>query len=545
MINFKTIEETFTVHENMKASFGKRGMVATACPEATEAGVSLLAQGGNAVDAAVASALALGVAEPQASGLGGQTMMIIGDGKKRVAIDGSSRAPSLAHVNAIYKYDKSVGYRATTVPSTPAALWYVQDKYGKLPWKKVVEPAYRIALDGYHITDLQSALQKRELENFNAVPSLSGARYFLNNREPYAPGTLFKQHDLAKVLKNLMDYGIKDFYSGKIAKAIDADMRENGGLLRYDDLALVPLPIEREPLVRQFRGLDIITMPPPGAGKTLLFALMMLDLLPREHPYEDSATRNLLLIHIIRRAFLERSDRPYDPNFFAQIADEADALDITYAREVLNEILKDVDKSLLPLVPSEDELSGETTHLSVMDEDGMAVSLTQSIERVYGCKAVAEGLGFLYNNYLFDYEYKVPSHPFYLRPNKSPWATVAPTLVAEGEHIWMSLGSPGSERIISVLLQFLSHITDHGMNMYDAMYAPRLHCSLGGRVSLEANRFPESLIPYLQYKELRIDKREDFAFYLGCIQAVLKCHDGSGFQGIADVRRDGIAKGLS
>jgi gamma-glutamyltranspeptidase/glutathione hydrolase len=285
-------------------------------------------------------------------------------------------------------------------------------------------------------------------------------------------------------------------------------------------------------------------MPLPAAGRTLLFSLLMLDQLPINTFNEKNfANKKIhLLAEILRKAFLERYDRPFDPNFYPQLV-KKDMLRRKYARQSIREILKNVDKTILSTIVSEDELSGETTHLSVMDNNGMAVSLTQSIERVYGSKAAAEGLGFLYNNYLMDYEYSLINHPFYLRPNKPPWATVAPTLLFLGEDLWMSLGSPGSERIISTLSQFLIHITEGNLSIDKAMKEPRIHCSLGGRVSLEADRFSPDLIGFLKEKGYRIDTRESFAFYLGCIQAVLKCHSGKGFQGIADVRREGTAKG--
>jgi gamma-glutamyltranspeptidase/glutathione hydrolase len=197
----------------------------------------------------------------------------------------------------------------------------------------------------------------------------------------------------------------------------------------------------------------------------------------------------------------------------------------------------------MPIRETEDELSGETTHLSVIGKDGMAVSLTQSIEKVYGSKAAADGLGFLYNNYMLDYEYKHISHPFYLRPNAIPWATVAPTLIYYGNNIWMAVGSPGSERIFSSITQFLLNVIDQHQPISEAMIASRLHCSLGGRVSLEADRFPNDLIDLFQKRGYRIDKRPNFSFYLGAIHAVLKKQSSSGFQGVADKRRDGIAEG--
>lgn len=541
-INFTAIESKFEPDDQGKCSVSDDGMVATQSSYATEIGKQVLKQNGNAVDAAVASALALGVCEPLASGIGGQTMLLIGNEQKIIAIDGSSRAPSLAHASSIYKNDRSVGYRATTVPSTLATLWYVQKTYGQKNWQELLEPVIDLAKTGYPISALQERFLKRERANFEKVESKSGIKYFFNNGEPYKEGEIFKQPELANLLTKIAEKGINEFYRGNTAKQIDADMRENGGVLRYDDLALIPFPIEREPLNTSFRGLDIFTMPPPGAGTTLLYALNMLEFMDKNYRIQDDNHLYHIMIKIIRKAFLERADRPYDPNFFQQISDNAKMLDHNFAYDSIKEIIEDVNKKLLPIIPSEDEISGETTHLSVIDKSGLAVSLTQSIERVYGSKAAAEGLGFLYNNYLYDFEYNQPEHPYYIRPNANPWATVTPSLIYQNNDIWMSLGSPGSERIVSTLLLFLLRITDRNYSIDKAMKAPRLHCSLGGRVSLEAGRFDSSLIEYLKNQDYRIDAREDYAFYLGCIQAVLKKQTGHGFQAIADVRRDGTAK---
>jgi gamma-glutamyltranspeptidase/glutathione hydrolase len=375
------------------------------------------------------------------------------------------------------------------------------------------------------------------------VESRSGAKYFLKKGNPYKVGDIFKQPELASLLRRLAERGIIEFYQGKVAKQIDADMRENGGLLRYDDLSLIPWPIERRPLKRKFRGMTVYTMPPPGAGRTLLFTLLMLDALPPKIFIKDKNKQYYLLTEVFRKAFLEREDRPFDPNFYPQLT-EKQMLNKKYAKKCILEILKKVDRTLLPTIITDDELRGETTHLSVIDSEGMAVSLTQSIEKVYGSKAAAEGLGFLYNNYLIDFEYKMISHPFYLRPNAVPWATVAPSMIFNEENLWMVVGSPGSERIFSTIAQFLINIIDKNMSMDKAMQAPRLHCSLGGRVSLEAKRFPDSLVGYLREKGYRIDRREPYAFYLGAIHAVIKKHDNSGFHGVAEVRRDGTAGGF-
>ncbi len=537
-------EDKFKSTDDGKCSTSSNAMVSSASGPATRAGVEVLKKGGNAADAAVAVAVALGVSEPQGSGMGGQTMILLSVNNRSIVIDGSSRAPSLAHVSAIRGEDHSTGYRATTVPSTPATLAYLHREYGKLKWKEVIEPAIRIAEEGFPITPLQNKLQQKELETFNKIPSRSGARYFLKNNKPYEPGEIFKQPELAAMLKRIADNGVEEFYNDKTAKMIDADMRENGGLLRYDDLVLIPWPQERQPLTGYFRGLKIDTMPPPGAGKPLLFVLSMLDFVPPHFKFDEEFQKDLLLVHVIRKALLERDGKPYHPLFAPYTDKEQDMFNREYVKNTMEEILEKLEIMLLPAVPTPDEQSQETTHMSVIDNDGMAVSLTQSVERVYGSKAAAAGLGFLYNNYLSDFEYEKPEHPFYLRPNHTPWATVSPTLVYRNDKVWIAVGSPGSERVLSAITQFLLNITELGMSIDEAVKSPRLHCSLGGLISLEAERFPANLPAYFEGKGYRIQRYEPYSFYLGALHAVLKRHDGKGFQGVADLRRDGLAAGI-
>jgi gamma-glutamyltranspeptidase/glutathione hydrolase len=523
-----------------KYATARDGMVATAFPLATEAGVEILAAGGNAVDAAIAAAFALGVCEPQASGLGGQTMLLVGSGGKSMAFDGSSRAPSLAHIASIPAEERALGYKATTVPSTPATLGYVHRRYGVLPLERVLEPAIRIATDGYPITDLQHRLQLREMDAFQSVPSRSGARYYLNNGNAYEIGARFKQPELAATLRRIAEHGVEDFYRGEIARQIDADMRAHDGLLRSDDLSLIPWPIERRALKSRFRGLSMHTMPPPGAGRALILALNVLDGLPGEFFRNMDPERYQVLADVFRRTMLARNDSPFDPNLYAQVSHKR-MQSRDYARRTLRRALKKTSPRMLEHLP-EDPKRGETTHLSVMDRDGMAVSLTQSIERVYGSKAAADGLGFLYNNYIMDFQFDDPDHPFYLRPNSVPWATVAPSILWRDDTVWMAVGSPGSERIFSTIAQFLIRMLDQGMTMEAAMNAPRMHCSSGGKVSLEAGRFEPGVAEHFEAKGFKVDRLDDFAFYLGAIHAVVRRDDGT-FEGVAEVRRDGSAAG--
>ncbi len=514
-------------------------MVATASPHATDVGVQILRDGGNAVDAAVAAALALGVTEPQASGLGGQSLAILHLDGKTIALDGSSRAPSLAHIDSFAKGERTNGYRATTVPSTPALMGYLHLRYGRLPWADVVAPSVRLAREGYEVTQLQHDLQAREVPNFEKVKSLSGAKYFLKDGKPYAVGERFVQKDLAALHETLAVEGFKAFYHGDIAKKIDADMRENGGLLRGDDLAQIPWPVERPALHRRYRRLSVVTLPPPAAGRTLLLVLMMLAQVDAKVIREQGPRWYHVLAETFRKALLTREDRPFDPATYAQFG--LPTLKWSEAKRMAASIGDKIDPAL-PLAEPPLE-TADTTHLSVMDREGNAVGITQSVERVYGARAAADGLGFLYNNYMLAYDTANPAHPYYLRPGAVPWSSVAPTLVFRDEQLWMVMGSPGSERIPPTLAQFLSHVVDRGLSIDEAMRAPRMHCSIAGKVSLEADRFDPGVVAALQGLGYHIDRRDPYAFYLGAVHAVVRRAYGDGFQGVAEVRRDGTAAG--
>ncbi len=544
-MRIRRVEGRFEQTADRRCAEAPGGMVASAFPDATSAGVEVLAQGGNAIDAACAVGFALGVCEPQASGLGGQSTGLVHFEGRTFAVDGSSRAPSLAHKSRLKSRDTlRVGYRATTVPSTPATYRWLHQQYGKLDWRTVLEPAIRIARDGYHITQLQHDLQVRERENFLAVASRSGARYFLNETgEAHPVGSLFRQPELASVLELIACQGIQAFYQGDIAAQIDADMRANDGLLRADDLALIPWPIERRPLARRYRGYLVKTMPPPGAGRTLLLVLLMLNYLQSKFVGGSAPERYHFLAETFRKAFLQRKDRPFDANTYPQMQDKR-MLSKRFARELAASIAEGMDIRL-PLEDPVGEDVGDTTHFSVMDRDGNTVAMTQSVELVYGSKAAADGLGFLYNNYMLAFELENPAHPYYLRPNAVPWSSAAPTIVFRRKEPWLAAGSPGSERIFSAVSQFLVKVLDGSVSIDRATDQPRVHCSIGGKLDYEADRIAPEVVAYLDRLGYKLKRREPRSFYLGCVQAVLKRQTDAGFQGAADPRRDGTAAGPS
>jgi gamma-glutamyltranspeptidase/glutathione hydrolase len=544
------VESGFQPGVEARAAESQRGMVATAFADATDAGVAMLEQGGNAADAACAAGLALGVCEPQASGIGGQSLALCHFDGRSTFLDGSSRAPSLVHHERLTKADRRVGYSATTVPTTLATYGWLHEHHGRLPWDVVLEPAVRLAREGYRITRLQNYLQERELARFERVPSRSGAKYFLDAAgRPYEADDIFVQPDLAALLEEIGRNGVEAFYQGDIAAQIDSDMRANDGLLRAEDLALIPWPIERRPLRRRYRSVTVETAPPPAAGRILLLVMMMLGTVRSSALTTETPEHYHLLCETFRKAFLRRVDRPFDPNGFEQIRDKK-LLSREFATALALSIVDGIDPGL-PLDDAIDEDldaigepgRGETTHLSVMDAEGNAVSVTQSIELVYGSKAAAEGLGFLYNNYLLAYETEDPSHPYFLRPNAVPWSTAAPVIVHRDRRPWIVLGSPGSERIFSSIAQVLSNVVDHSMPIDQAVAAPRLHCSIGGKVSIEADRFDPGVTAYLEGAGYDVRRLDPHAFYLGCVQATLRCQTRPGFQGVADLRRDGTAAG--
>lgn len=502
------------------------GVASTQHYLATEAAIQILEASGNAVDAAVAAAFALGVCEPAASGLGGQTMMLIHRARSRrtFALDGSSRAPNRTSPKELSRDQRRRGYKATTVPSTPAVLGYALEQHGTLALNDVVAPAIQLAEHGYQVTELQRKLLRRVRKT---LQQNSAAGLFLKDgRKSFRVGERFRQPALANTLRRLSSAGVADFYTGQIGRLIHEDMARNGGLITEEDLAQIPWPIERKPVSCQFEDFRVVTFPPPGAGRTLVEMLNIIGHIPKKYRNVDTPEGALMLAQAIRQANRDRNDRPFEPNFYAQIPQKR-MLSTDYAKQIARWSLRNV------------KTHGETTHLSVMDRHGNIVALTQSIERVYGACVATPELGFLYNNYMLAFDDEDMTHPYYLRPNAVPWASVAPTIIFKGRRPWVALGSPGSERIVSataqVFLRLLRQLP------FESVDAPRLHCSLDGTVSLEASRMRSDIPTALEQHGFTIDVREPYSFYLGCVQLVMR--QGDKFIGVADPRRDGAAGG--
>jgi gamma-glutamyltranspeptidase/glutathione hydrolase len=267
----------------------------------------------------------------------------------------------------------------------------------------------------------------------------------------------------------------------------------------------------------------------------------MMECLPQEILHNDSPEKYQLLAEILHHAFIEYRMNPRNPNTFHQVADRNKLLRQTAERLIAK--IKTKERKLGASDAAKQGM-GETTHLSVIDADGNAVGLTQSLNLVYGAKVAAEGLGFLYNNYIEAFQFGHPDHYYNLRPNGIPWPCAAPTIVFKDSKPWLVFGSPGSQRIFSSMAQFLSSVVDRQMSIDKAMMQPRLHSEQNGELSLEAGRFDPAITGFFEEKGYRIKLREPYSFYMGAIHSVLMRLTGKGFQGVADIRRDGTAKGI-
>jgi len=507
---------------------GTRGMVAAGFPAASEAGREILAAGGNAVDAAVAAAWALSVCEPSGSGLGGHSVALIrtGDGRT-VLLDGHARAPGGVSRRTVTRAQQHTGHRACTVPTTPAVLACAQERYGVLRPEAVLEPAIRLASEGYAIT----RLQRRQLgwcrDALAATPT--GGGFLGPPGEVPVLGSVFRQPGLAAALERMASAGVGDFYAGEIARAIVADMRRHGGLLDAADLAAAAKAVERAPVAAGHGPDTVLTAGRPGGGLELLLAL---GVLARLGPPADELSRWYAhLAHATYLAFAER-ERASAPD-----AGEEDVAAILSGERA--EALLDQARSHERLeVGGRWEEPGETTHVCAADADGTVVSLSQSIQSLFGAKVAHERYGFLYNNSLVTCPRRPHRHR--LGSGATARSNLAPTLVLDaGGRPVLTLGAAGSRRIVSSLLHVLSGVRDRGLGLGEAVAMPRVHARLRGPAWVERD-VPTGELAAAGFA-VRAKPRRSFS--MGAVQAIALGADGT-LIGACDPRREGEPRGL-
>ena len=472
--------------------YSETGMIAAQSRTAAEIGAQVLADGGNAVDAAIAVGFSLAVTLPRAGNLGGGGFMLVydADSGQTTAIDYREMAPPAAHRDMFLDENGDAdpelsrfSHKASGVPGTVAGLHLAHQKFGRLSWQRVVQPAADLAREGIVVTrDLANLLAARKERMCRDEAT---CEYFYKaGGVPYRMGELLVQSDLADSLQLIADEGPDAFYRGAIASKIAAEMKRGGGLIDMEALAAYR-PAIREPLRGDYRGYEIVTMPPPSSGGVhVLQMLNVLSHFPVASMGAGSADVTHLLAEVMRLAYADRSKHLGDPDYYpvpvewlasaAYAKELAASIDMQTARPS-----GDVAPGVLPPHESED-----TTHFSVIDRDGNIVSNTYTLNFSYGSAISVAGAGFLLNNEMDDFVSKpgVPNAFGLLgdkanavEAGKRPLSSMTPVIVFADGGPWFATGSPGGSRIITTVLQMLVNVIDHGMNIADASNQPRIH----------------------------------------------------------------------
>ncbi len=464
----------------------KHGAVVSVALEASETGVKILERGGNAVDAAVATALALAVTYPQAGNLGGGGFMMVHHARlgQTACVEYRETAPGAATPELFKQLTPtSRGMLSAGVPGTVRGLALAHARFGRLPWKELVEPSVRLAEDGFVL----DAHQARALNGFvqHARDYAEAVRVFSKpDGSAWETGDRFVQKDLAATLRVIGDQGPDAFYTGTIADKIVAEMQAGGGLITRGDLAAYQANI-RQPIHGSYRGWDVFAPPPPSSGGVALVEMLnMLESFDLAAQGRTSAAATHTLIEVMRRAYFDRAMALGDPAYTA--VPVARLTSQAYARQEAETIAPDhatpsaeLGSALLAAAEGEN-----TTHFSVVDAEGNAVSNTYTLQDIYGSYVVVRGAGFLLNNEMTDFNLhpgrtdrsgEIGTAPNVVEPGKRMLSSQTPTLVLRDGKVRLVTGSPGGRTIINTVLNMVLNVTEFGMTVRDAVDAPRMH----------------------------------------------------------------------
>ena len=535
--------------------YGKNGMVASEQGLATQVGLDILKQGGNAIDAAVAVGFALAVVLPNAGNIGGGGFMVLHDDKtgKDVAIDFREIAPAKASRDMYLDNQGNVidgkslfTHDASGVPGTVAGMEYALKKWGTMPLSKVLEPAIKLADKGFIVSDVLAQTLKEEKSTLGKW-SASKAIFFKNG-EPMKSGDLLVQKDLAKSLRLIAKQGAKAFYQGEIATKIAKEMQSHGGTMTLEDLKAYKV-VERQPIIGDYRGYKVVTMPPPSSGGVHLIEILnMLEHYPIKEDGVNSAKNIHHMAESMKLAYADRSEYLGDPDFV-----KIPVTGLT-SKAYANERVKTIDdnkarlsSNIKPGKPQPYE-SDQTTHFSVMDKAGNAAAVTYTLNLNFGSGIVVEGTGILLNNEMDDFSVKpgvpnafglVGGTANAIEAKKRPLSSMTPTIVMKNNKPWLVTGSPGGARIITTVLQSVVNTIDHEMNPAEAIITPRVHHQwLPDELRVEAGISPDT-IKLLQDKGHKVVTKAP----MGRIQIIQA--DDSGFYGYSDPRNpDGKTLGF-
>ncbi len=471
----------------------KNGMVVSASTFASNIGVEIMKKGGNAIDAAVAVGFALEVTYPYAGNIGGGGFMVIHlkDGTN-TTIDYREKAPLTAFrdmfLDSAGNYDPSLSKEGTTsagVPGSVAGLIYALKKYGTMSIKEVIQPAIDLAKNGWRLDYRTVKVFKDYLNEFKKYPETYSI--FSKNGEPYNEGEIFKQPDLAWTLEQIKNNGKDGFYKGKVAELLVDQVKSMDGYITLEDLDKYK-PVERKPITGDYRGYKIVSMPPSSSGGIALVEL--LNILENFNFKSDEWGSSEYIHHLVEAMKYVYADRTYhlgDEDFYE--VPKAGLISKTYSKSIFEKIQSDNDKA----VPSDMISAGEpskymesmqTTHYSIYDKEGNAVSTTTTLNSGFGSKIIVKGAGFLLNNEMDDFSAK-PGVPNQfglmgtegnsIQPEKRMLSSMTPTIVLKNNQPYIVIGSPGGSTIITVVLQVILNCIDFHMNIQEAVNMPRIH----------------------------------------------------------------------
>ena len=504
MVHYCTVILIFltllTCTESVQAQAGRipvtadSGMVVSSHYLASEAGMEVLKNGGNAVDAAIATAFALAVTLPSAGNIGGGGFLVYhgADGYvtafnfREKAPLASSEKMCLGSDGQIRDNSNHEGPLSVGVPGTVAGLWLAHQRLGSANWRDLVEPAVKLAQEGFPSTRAMQSFLTRLAQTSDPLYAGTRRAFLKDGTDIFQPGEIWKQPDLAASLIRIRDHGHDGFYSGETAQLLSEFMLEHDGLITLEDLALYTAE-EVNPIHGSFGDYEIYSMSPPSSGGVALITMLnILEAYDLESLGHNSAEYLHLLTESMRRAFADRAEHLGDPSFnpnmpVKRLTSKAHADRLRNSIDAERASRSDA-KTLSALYLAKE--SEETTHLSVVDAEGNAVSLTYTLEHSYGSQIVADGTGFLLNNEMGDFN-PIPGYtnsngtigtpPNLIAPQKRMLSSMTPTIVAKDGKPFMVVGSPGGRTIINTVLQIILNVTTFGMNIAQAVEAPRIH----------------------------------------------------------------------
>jgi gamma-glutamyltranspeptidase/glutathione hydrolase len=491
----------FIVSTNLNAAGrtairGYNGAVASSSAIASEVGIQILQDGGNAIDAAVATAFAMAVTHPTAGNIGGGGFLVYhGVNGETTTFDFREKAPLASTKDMYLDADGKVinneigpidhfSIKAVGVPGTVAGLELAHQRLGSLDWSKLLTPSIELARQGIPITfklhdDFNNPGRKSWFGNYPSSQKI----FYKDNGKPYLPGDLWKQNDLADTLERIQSEGRNGFYGGKTAQLIADFMATNGGLITLEDLRKYRA-IERKPIKSSYRDYEIVSMPPPSSGGIIISEMLnILEHYDLEKIGHNSAQYLHILTEAMRRGYADRANYLGDPDF-----NEDMPLERLLSKEHAEDLRKTINLSKKstsdPALFAEIYESDETTHFSVVDKAGNMVSLTYTLEFGYGSHIVVEGAGFLLNNEMGDFNEQpgvtnikgeIGTPPNQIRPEQRMLSSMTPTIVAKDGIPLFATGTPGGKTIINTTMQTILNIVDHGMTIAEAIEAPRIH----------------------------------------------------------------------